>query len=235
MGFPSTTTEGSRNTRNWLYLSQRLLNGSGSPEGKVKGRLGAFYIDEDSGAVYSKGGKEGTDEGWRLMSSSGGLVTSLPAKAVVGETIVYQAAAGVLWQLFYDGEGEYPWKKIGGPPLISKTTAENSTASTSYVTLANSPSITTPAVKMEATVRIGGRIVVTGGPAFVSRPLFTSPGGVEVAGTAEEYNSGSPHGVSVFSPVALATGTAYTLRYKTSVGTAFFAYRFIEIDPLRVG
>jgi hypothetical protein len=167
-----------------------------------------------------------------------GLVSSLPkaASCLVGDMCSYIASAedSVIWRLTYDGEGEEPWKKIGGPPLISKTSVENSTASTTYVTLANSPSIITPAVKMTANVRIGARLIVTSGPSFAYATMFTS-GGAEVSATAGEWNSGAPHGGSIFKAVSLAASTTYTLRYKTSTGTSFWNHRYIEIDPVRVG
>lgn len=171
-----------------------------------------------------------------LDSRDWGLVTVLPASPVVGDRCTYEAntGKGIFWQLIYDGVGEKPWKKIGGPPLLSKTTTENNTASTTYVTLANSPEITTPGVKMDANVRIGGRVINTGAAGFVFWTLFTS-GGAEVAAAAFESNSGAPHGGSIFNSVALAASTIYTLRYKTSAGTTFAAHRFIEIDPIRVG
>jgi hypothetical protein len=102
------------------------------------------------------------------------------------------------------------------------------------VTLENSPSITTPAVKMIADVYIGARLIVTGGPSFAYATMFTS-GGAEVTATAGEWNSGAPHGGSVFPAIALAASTGYTLRYKTSLGTSFWQHRFIEIRPVRVG
>jgi len=162
------------------------------------------------------------------------MVSALPSTSVVGTDIYFKVAAGTIWHLLYTGEETLPWTKIGGAALLDKTAVEKSTASTSYVTLENSPTITTPAVKIEANVRIGARLIVTGGPSFAYATMFTS-GGAEVAATASEWNSGSPHGGTVFEAVALTASMTYTLRYKTSAGTSFWNHRYIEIDPTRVG
>ena len=162
-----------------------------------------------------------------------GIVTSLPGSPSAGDFCRYvvDKTNGILWDLiYYEGR----WRKIGGPPLISKTTPEKSTASAAYVTLENSPSVVTPAVKLDANIRIGGRVINTGGAGFVFWTLFTS-GGAEVSGAAWESNSGSPSGGSVFPLISLAASTTYTLRYKTSAGTTFAAHRYIEIDPVSVG
>lgn len=196
---------------------------------EVGGFVRTIFDTDEKSHFLQLGGAARKERDFGLVGSGNGL----PKEPSLGDRCQYQHG-GVIWHLVYDGEGEHPWKKIGGPPLISKTTAENSTASTSYTTLANSPSITTPPVKMVADIWHGSRLIVTGGPSFAARTLFTS-GGVEVAGTEDNLNSGAPSGGSVFPEVTLAASTAYTFRYKTSVGTSFWANRYLVIDPKRVG
>jgi len=78
-----------------------------------------------------------------------GLVESLPTSAALfGDTCTFMAdkADGVFWQLIYSGEGEYPWKKIGGPPLSERSDTDRFlTNQTTYVSLPTDPlSITLP-------------------------------------------------------------------------------------------
>jgi hypothetical protein len=78
-----------------------------------------------------------------------GLVEALPtSSAVAGDTCIFIASKtnGVFWQLIYDGEGEYPWKKIGGPPLAARSDTDRFLNNqTSYVSLPTDPlSITLP-------------------------------------------------------------------------------------------
>lgn len=52
------------------------------------------------------------------------IVTSLPLVPQFGDQVVYAADAtnGVYWLLQYDASGTYPWKFIGGAPLLNQHT-----------------------------------------------------------------------------------------------------------------
>jgi hypothetical protein len=93
-----------------------------------------------------------TAQNWAsLTPKDHGLVEALPtSSSLVGDTCTFIAskASGVYWLLVYDGEGEYPWKKIGGPPLVVRSDTDRVISSLSYVSLPTDPlSITLPAVK----------------------------------------------------------------------------------------
>ena len=65
------------------------------------------------------------------------IVTSLPLVPQFGDQVVYaaDAANGVYWLLQYDASGTYPWKFIGGAPLVNVVASGSTTASASYVAL----------------------------------------------------------------------------------------------------
>ena len=65
------------------------------------------------------------------------IVTALPSNPQFGDVVTYIADAtnGVAWNLQYDATGTYPWKFIGGAPLVSVVAGASATASASYVAL----------------------------------------------------------------------------------------------------
>ena len=65
------------------------------------------------------------------------IVTSLPLVPQFGDQVVYAADAtnGVYWLQQYDASGTYPWKFIGGAPLVNVVASGSTTASASYVAL----------------------------------------------------------------------------------------------------
>lgn len=73
------------------------------------------------------------------------VVTQLPSQATVGDQVIYAADAtnGVYWHLQYDGLGTYPWKFIGGAPLLASGGSANSSATTAWQDVAPA-SITVP-------------------------------------------------------------------------------------------
>ena len=73
------------------------------------------------------------------------IVTSLPLVPQFGDQVVYaaDAANGVYWLLQYDASGTYPGKFIGGAPLLSTVSTQESTANPAYVALTTAgPSVT---------------------------------------------------------------------------------------------
>lgn len=80
MAFPATIVEGPNNQINWAHLGSYFIIGVGTPEGFVKGRVGAIFVREDGEpgkTIYVKEKGEGTDEGWTAFegSTEGGFVT----------------------------------------------------------------------------------------------------------------------------------------------------------------
>jgi len=89
--------------------------------------------------------------GWYTQSSPP-VVTQLPTNPAIGEEVYYLAdlTNGIYWHLRFDGQGTYPWKYVGGPPLYAGNAeggygiSEIGPTTTYVQTLANSPSITCP-------------------------------------------------------------------------------------------
>lgn len=78
-----------------------------------------------------------------------GLRTSFPAAEETRYldtcTIIADAANGVFWRFVYDGEGEFKWKCIGGPPLIAEVQTFEKTASKAFTDLTTKgPKLTLP-------------------------------------------------------------------------------------------
>jgi hypothetical protein len=171
-----------------------------------------------------------------------GLVTTLPTStALVGDFCTFKADAtnGVYWQLVYDGEGEYPWKKIGGPPLRKDGTFSVSTNKNTYQT-SGAPSITVP-LKMEFRPRIGAWQGVqsqsgTSGLWAGEVKLFINGvenNGATVVGSTNFEQSPIDSGLPV---VGVEAGKAVEARYRSVQSNSVNFYGlFVEVDPIRVG
>jgi hypothetical protein len=171
-----------------------------------------------------------------------GLVTALPTRAGKGDICSYVAdkTKGIIWELIYDGEGEYPWKKIGGHALSEFVAAQQETESTTYTNLATTgPTITAP-LKGDYRVTMEARIQCAAG-------FFSA---VDVS-----YNAGAPADTDstkmfVFSETAKVessvsrtielsvpeAGKTIQMKYKVNTKSkGFFAARRLLVDPVRVG
>lgn len=165
-----------------------------------------------------------------------GLVSSLPTtEALVGDRCTFKAdsANGILWSLLYDGEGEFPWKKIGGPPMRHALEASVTTESTSYVDLTGGPTLTTP---LAGEYRIT-TAAMTFNQTAATGETFMAP---NVAGSVHEegyvrVNNGSPTTVNKTAVKAAAKGAVIKSQYKVGSGKGFYQWRSQEIDPIRVG
>jgi hypothetical protein len=183
-----------------------------------------------------------TSHDWAPMTSrSHGLVEALPTSAaIVGDTCTYVAdkASGVFWELVYDGEGQYPWKKIGGPPLYQEVSAEEKTASETYTNLTTfGPFVTVP-LKGDYDVEVGfyGKSVTTATAGRMSYAI----GGAEAvdANAAVMVAQAGQGGSTVARPtrkVGLAASTQLVSRYRVFGGEGAFMFRWMRVDPVRVG
>ena len=74
------------------------------------------------------------------------VVTQLPSKPTVGDRVIYTADAtyGVYWQLLYDGIEPYPWKFLGGAPLLGYVASVGQQTTTSTWQNLSGPSATLP-------------------------------------------------------------------------------------------
>ncbi len=95
-----------------------------------------------------------------------GLVTELPtAKALAGDRCTYKAdnANGVFWELIYDGEGEFPWKKVGGSPLYTSSNTERKLKNKAFTSLPTDPLKITVPLKGDYDMRIEAMVSPNGG------------------------------------------------------------------------
>jgi hypothetical protein len=165
-----------------------------------------------------------------------GFVTSLPSSPVAGQQIVYKAAASIYWNLIYtDESAEYPWNKIGGPPLRKAETTEP--ACTEAFKTEGAPAITLPAVKMQFDASFGATMGFSTGT-FSDGQMVPFVNEVEQEDRLRLFVSaaGSPVHHKTFGLTAAASQVV-RIKYKatTVTGSASFRRQYLEIDPIRVG
>jgi len=218
------------------------LNGATGAQGPVgpegptgsTGPQGATGQQGTAGATGLEGpaGKDGSNA--ELPYTDYGLVTALPESPSVGDRCIFKASESVFWQLIYDGQTSYPWKKIGGPPTVQYEPTARSTASTSYQT-AGAPSLVTP---------LSGDYDVAAGAERVSMPTNANSIGrvglhyngslrFEALGRGNEYSAYPAYAHRRLTD--LAKGATLQSRYRAELNTAEFVTLFVQIDPVRVG
>jgi hypothetical protein len=193
-----------------------------------------LLLNGDGESDYMQLGTTGKVTDW-------GLVEALPGSPSKGDRCVFIAdeANGIFWNLIYDGEGEYPWKKIGGPPLFAEVETQEGTKSTSYANLATTgPSITAP-LAGDYMVGIGAYILSEEASTGAYRMSYA------IGGTAASDNdaivgvrgSGEGHAsvARTKRQAGLAASTVFLAKYKVSGGKGGFRGRWMTIDPIRVG
>jgi hypothetical protein len=153
-------------------------------------------------------------------------------------------AKGVVWTLRYRAASlsTYKWEFVGGAGLESFISTSESTSSTTYTDLATvGPQVTIP------TLPNGGDFDVTYGAdvGTSTTTFFTWYVGLVVGGTvthqpffAVSEPNGNLDGASINQTVRLtgvASATLIKLQYKISGVGTFYADRFLQITPVRVG
>jgi hypothetical protein len=144
---------------------------------------------------------------------------------------------GVYWQLVYDGQGSYPWKKVGGSPLFSEVAAEQTTSSSSYTNLATTgPSVTLP-LKGDYDIEIGywGKNVTDSLTSYMS---YSIGGSAAVDADAAATIAKDEASTTVARPrrkTGLGASTVLTAKYRTNDQQAAFLSRWMRVDPVRVG
>jgi hypothetical protein len=169
-----------------------------------------------------------------------GLVEALPtSEAVKNDKCSYYAdkANGIFWDLIYDGEGEYPWKYIGGAPLHAEIETDQSTTSGSYTALATAgPSLTVP-LKGDYDVEISARIFGSESYGAMSYEI----GGVAPSNNDAIKNIGAVNGgvagIRKKRKTGLAASAALVSKYlaQTAGKSVFFSDRRMTVWPVRVG
>jgi hypothetical protein len=144
---------------------------------------------------------------------------------------------GVLWHLRYvAAEATYKWRFLGGPPLVSEITSDETTTSTSYAALSTAgPAIALPrAGDYDVTTRVGLRHSTDGATVDMSYDIG-STGAVSADGMDIENSKAGLrlHLVRSRRKTALTTETL-TAKYKTSGATATFKDRLMSVTPVRI-
>lgn len=169
-----------------------------------------------------------------------GLVTSLPTSPAVGDRCTYKAdnTNGIFWELVYDASGSYPWKYVGGAPLINEVDTDESTTSTTYANLATTgPSLTTPLA--------GDFIIEHGMESYCTAATIEGYMSYAIGGSAavdaDYISSYMPTSGYSTTPArsnrqnSIAASTAFVCKYKVNGGTGQFRKRWLKITPVRVG
>ncbi len=204
-----------------------------------------FRAKGDKGDTGEKGATGGTGEkgspgaGLPAGVTDWGLVTELPKSPTKGDRCQFIAdkTNGIIWHLVYDGEGTYPWKKIGGPPLFAEVAAQQTTSSTSYTNLGTTgPTVTAPAVKMESLVTLQAQM--QGESSAIITYIGLSVGGaaaVEVDYSYSETGRITVPGCKTVSGITSTASQTFQMKYRTNTGTSAWAKRTLQVDPIRVG
>lgn len=173
-----------------------------------------------------------------------GIVTELPtSKAIAGDKCSYKADAtnGIMWDLVYDGEGTYPWKKIGGPPLLAEIETIEETSSATYTNLTTvGPSITAP-LKGDYVIELGCYLLSNNAAVNAAR-MAPQVGAVE-ANDEDAVVGVQKEGLGFASvsrkkkKAGIAAATAIVAKYKVQTAAQLmkFRSRWMSIDPNRVG
>ena len=211
-------------------------NTAARPASPFEGQM-VYEKDTDRVLVYS-----GT--AW-VMPGTSTLVTSLPSSPVDGQIIDYVADStnGVVWRFRYRSASAsaYKWEFIGGGQLDSYVAAQQSTSSTTTISLSG-PSVTVP---------FAGDYLVTGGGILASNTagnlagfIFKGTGDSDVAWSSTYvYNTlaiANTYGSSasgIQKKTGQSAGQVIEMRYATSNASTivYFQNRFMTIIPIRVG
>lgn len=171
-----------------------------------------------------------------------GLVTTLPSPAGRGDVCRYYADAnnGVIWDLIYDGKGNYPWKKVGGPPLTTfASPSRELTNKTAYQSLAIDPLKVTLPLKGDYDITIASRVIGSVGAASCHHSYAvgataasdTWAGFFTAAGASNGNDAIRTHRHIDAVAAAVVEEKARTAGNWTNA----WALRRLTVDPVRVG
>lgn len=177
-----------------------------------------------------------------------GVVTELPAAAGVGDTcqLKVRETAESPWKIWecvkLEASGERPWAKIGGPPLRAEYTgAETLSTESETAQTTNAPSITLPALKMDANFSWGAlRMGAGAASSFAEIDLYIN-GATPVVGTGARYFASAGPAIHVPARATLRTTAEASQvvqgRYRRQLGSgaAIFYTPYVEVDPVRLG
>jgi len=173
-----------------------------------------------------------------------GIVEALPTTEAVKNdrcSFVANKTDGIIWELRYDGEGEFPWKKIGGPPLFARSDSERTiNTAGAYNSLPTDPLSITAPLKGDYTITIAGALT-----SLVSNQvarLSYAVGAVAAADAWAITQLGSTAGILVTGQTLATRHTglaaAASIVEKMKSDGAYevrAARRRLWVDPIRVG
>lgn len=178
-----------------------------------------------------------------------GIVEALPTtEAVKNDRCSYVAdkTNGVLWELRYDGEGSYPWKKVGGPPMLATSNVSRELNNqTTYVSLPTDPLSLTLPLNGDYDVEITCGLTCTsaGTPVREARVSYSfGATAAEDTWGAVSYSDSSANARILVEVVKKTRWTskvaAEKIEEKGRTGGAYIASwsrRRLWLDPVRVG
>lgn len=176
--------------------------------------------------------------GLRPVNHDFGIVEALPTQNLApGVTCTFKAGTGVYWRLVYTGEGEYPWAKIGGPPLRKVETTNRESGTAGGIQTTGAPSVTTP-LKGEYRGRYGAATaqLASAGATQASCFLFINGAENEVTFSVGSVQFEAQVMDVGFDTKTIEAGKIVQTRYSSNNARSFtFIHLFVEIDPIRVG
>jgi hypothetical protein len=204
--------------------------------------LNVVFVASTGGAEWELGTK--TLEVDFYAPRDWGLVSALPGTPKLLDTCSLYAdkTNGVVWKLLYDGEGEFPWKKIGGPPLEAQSNElRELTNKTAYESLPTDPLKVKVPVKGDYDISIEAAMVL---PATVnSQGLISYAIGATAAN--DNWSGTATNGVAVAVGFDIEKKTrqlgvaasAEIIEKARTIGnyTVKWARRRLYVDPIRVG
>jgi hypothetical protein len=226
----------------WEYVGGRPDYVTTLPTSPVDGDE-VYYVTDASYDTVSLLRYSGTE--WHQVGVPP-YVTALPTPPFDGFEVFYAADAtnGVIWHLRYrSGGGTHKWEYVGGPPLYSLVTTQESTTSSSYGALATAgPSVTLP-LAGDYMVTISGKIQTAPTvPASPSSAIMSYDIGATGAVDADNINvyattTNAEANVSRTARKSGLTAVTLTAKYKLAVnaGTGYFQDRTMIVTPVRVG
>jgi hypothetical protein len=226
----------------WEYVGGRPDYVTALPSSPVEGDE-VYYVTDATYDTVSLLRYSGTE--WHQVGVPP-YVTALPTPPFDGFEVFYAADAtnGVIWHLRYrSGGGTHKWEYVGGPPLYSLVTTQESTTSSSYVALATAgPSVTLPLagdymVEIGAKIQTAPTVAASPSSAIMSYDIGATGAvdgdsiNVYATTTAVEANCWRAARKSGLTAVTLTA--KYAL--KVNAGTGYFQDRTMKVTPVRVG
>jgi hypothetical protein len=174
-----------------------------------------------------------------------GLSIALPLLPQDGDEVYFQNAAmatsGIVWHLRYNAvsASAYKWEFLGGQPLLDEVPTQEAigAAGGTYGTLTTAGPVAVLPLAGDFVVRIGARITAAGDSIGTMSYDIGGTGAVDADGASARSDSTARDfaAVRVRRKNAL-TAVTLTAKYRrNSANATFFADRWMEVTPVRVG